>query len=68
MQINFPNPKAMNTAHFKNWHNLNPNFQNNGNLQHTHHRNLQLMRVFDVYLVILAFLKPFTEFFFGVGG
>jgi hypothetical protein len=61
-------PKVINTAHFNNRHNLNPHFQNNGNLRHTHYKNLQLMRVFDLYLVILAFLKPLTEISFGVGG
>jgi len=53
----------MNTAHFNNGHNLNPNFQNNENLQRPHHINLQLMRVLDLYLVILAFSKPSTDFF-----
>jgi hypothetical protein len=68
MIINFSNPKAMNTAHFNNGHDLNLNFQNNGNLQHTHHTNLQLMRAFDLYLVILVFSKPPIEISFGVGG
>jgi hypothetical protein len=53
----------MNTAHFNNGHNLNHNFQNNENLQHPHHINLQLMRVLELYLIILAFSKPSTEIF-----
>jgi hypothetical protein len=68
MRINFPNPKVMNTAHFNNGYNINPIFQNNENLQHPHHINLQLMKVLDLYLVILAFSKPTTEICFSVRG